>query len=194
MNEEGGVYFAGYGVWFGPGDTRNKQAPLPVHEKQSITRAELTAALRAIKNKCPGKPLLVVSDSELVCVGLQSKCAKWERRKWVGSRGPLAHTGLWTELWGQWQLLGNNVEILWVPSHVGVVGNKEAGARASKGARQALHNVLHSKQVTDIWEELGLVEMPDTWDTDSNRLGGSCVTSDSDDELPDAWPKQPRIC
>ena len=43
MNEEGGVNFAGYGVWFGPGDTRNEQAPLPVH--QSITRAELTAAL-----------------------------------------------------------------------------------------------------------------------------------------------------
>ena len=57
-NEEGGVNFAGYGVWFGPGDTRNEQVPLPVHEKQTITRAELTAALRAIKNKCPGKPLL----------------------------------------------------------------------------------------------------------------------------------------
>ena len=49
--------FAGYGVWFGPGDTRNEQAPLLVHEKQSITRAELIAAVRAIKNKCPGKPL-----------------------------------------------------------------------------------------------------------------------------------------
>ena len=61
-------------------------------------------------------------------------------------------------------------------------------------ARQALHNVLHSKQVTDIWEELGLVEMPDTWDTHVNRLGGSCVTNDLDDEFPDAWPKQPRLC
>ena len=148
-----------YGKWFGPGDTRKEQAPLPVHEKQTITGAKLIAALRAIKDKCPGKPLLVVSDSELVCVGLQSKCAKWERHKWVGSRGLLAHKDLWTELWGQWQMLGSTVEILWVPSHVGVVGNEEADTRASKGARQALHNVLHSKQVTDILEELGLVEM-----------------------------------
>ena len=92
-------------------------------EKQSITKAGLTAALRATKNKCPGKPLLVVSDSELVCVGLQPKCAKWDRHKWVGSRKPLAHKGLWTELWEQWQLLGNRVQFLWVPSHVGVVGN-----------------------------------------------------------------------
>ena len=165
-----------------------------MHEKQSITRAVLTAALRAIKNKCPGKPPLVVSDSELVCVGLQSKCAKWERHKWVGSRGPLAHKGLWTELWGQWLLLGNSVEILWVPSHVGVVGNEDADAQASKGARQALRNVLPSKQVTDICEELGLVEMSDTWDADSNQSGASCVTSDSDDEFPDAWPKQPHLC
>ena len=129
-----------------------------------------------------------MSDSELVCVGLQSKCAKWDRHKWVGSRGPLAHKGLWTELWGQSQLLGNSVEILSVSSHVGVVGNEEADARASKGARHTMHNVLHSKQVTDIQEELGLVEMSDKWDTDSNRLGGS------DDEFPDAWPKQPRLC
>ena len=167
---------------------------LLVHEQQWITRAELTATLRAITNKCPGKYLLVVSDSELVCVGLQSKCAKWERHKWLGSRGPLAHKGLWTKLWGQWQLLGNSVEILWVSSHVGVVGNEDADTRASKGARQALHNVMPSKQVTDIWEELGLVEMSDTWETDSNRAGGSCVTSDSDDEFPDAWLKQPRLC
>ena len=135
--DEGGVNFARYGVWFGPDDERNEETPLVVHEKQTITRAELTAALQAIKNIQPGKPLLIVSDSELVCVGLQSKCEKWARHKWVGSRGPLAHKYLWTNLWGRWQLLGDSVEILWVPSHVGVVGNEEADSRAAKGAKQA---------------------------------------------------------
>ena len=168
-NEEGGVNFAGYGVWFGPNDEGNKELPLTVHEKQTITRAELTAALHAVKNKIPGKPLLIVSDSELVCVGLQSKCEKWARHKWVGSRGPLAHADLWTELWERWQLLGDSVEILWVPSHVGVAGNEEADVRVAKGAKQAVHDVQKAKQVTDIWEELGLEEMPDSWDTDSNR-------------------------
>ena len=68
----------------------------------------------------------------------------------MGSRGPLAHKDLWTDLWGRWQLLGDSVEILWVPSHVGVVGNEEADSRAAKGAKQAQHEVQRSKQVTDI--------------------------------------------
>ena len=182
--KKGGVKFAGYGVWFGPNDERNKELPLTVHEKQTITRAELTAALHAIKNKTPGKPLLIVSDSELVCVGLQSKCEKWARHKWVGSRGPLAHKDLWTELWERWQLPADSVEILWVPSHVGVAGNEEADVRAAKGAKQALHDVQKAKQVTDIWEELGLEEMPDSWDTDSNRSRGSGVSSDCSEEYP----------
>ena len=85
------------------------------------------------------------------------------------------------------------MEILWVPSHVGVVGNEEADSRAAKGAKQAQLEVQRSKQVTTIWEELGLVEMPDTWDTDSNKSGGSCVGSDSDQEYRDVWPEQPRL-
>ena len=117
-------------------------------------------------------PAAAPPDSELVCVGLQSKCEKWVRHKWVGSRGPLAHKDLWTELWERWQLLGDSVEILWVPSHVGVAGNEEADVRAAKGAKQALQDVQKAKQVTDIWEELGLEEMPDSWDTNSNRSTG----------------------
>ena len=80
-NEEGGVQFAGYRVWFGPNDERNIELPLTVHEKQTITRAKLTAPLHAIEHKTPSKPLLIVSDSDLVCVGLQSKCVKCSRHK-----------------------------------------------------------------------------------------------------------------
>ena len=103
------------------------------------------------------------------------------------------HKDLWTELWERWRLLGDSVEILWVPSHVGVAGNEEADVRAAKGAKQALHDMQKAKQVTDIWEELGLEEMPDSWDIDSNRSGGSSVSSDSSEEYPDVWPKQPRL-
>ena len=65
--------------------------------------------------------------------------------------------------------------------------------RLPKEPNRPQREVQRSKQVTDMWEELGLVEMPDTWDTDSNRSGGSCVTSDSDEEYPDVWPRQPRL-
>ena len=85
--------FAGYGVWFGPNDERNEENPLAVHEKRTIMSRTHSSA-QAIKNKQPGTPPLIVSDSELVCVGLQPKCEKWARHKWVGSRGPLAHNQL----------------------------------------------------------------------------------------------------
>ena len=39
--------------------------PLPFTDRQSITRAELTAPLRALQKKCPGIPLHLVTDSEL---------------------------------------------------------------------------------------------------------------------------------
>ena len=52
----------------------DESSPLPVTDRQSITRAELTAALRALQKKCPGIPLHLVTDSELVFMGLQGKC------------------------------------------------------------------------------------------------------------------------
>ena len=169
-----------------------KKSKLPPR-RMKVTGAELTAALHAVKNEIPGKTLMIVSDSELVCVGLQSKCEKWAMHKWVGSQGPLAHKDLWTELWERWQLVGDTVEILWVPSDVWVAGNEEADMRAAKGAKQAPQDVQKAKQVTDIWGELGLVAMSESWDTDSKRSGGSGVSSDSSEEYPDVWPKQPRL-
>ena len=50
-------------------------------------------------------------------------------------------------LWGQWQLLGDSVDILWVPSHVGVTGNEHADAKASKGAKKAYECVMNQKSV-----------------------------------------------
>ena len=72
------VDVAGYGVWFWKGDARNEYAPIPIIERQSITRAELrvAVALRALSQKCLGRPL--VTDVELVLFCLTSKCQKWE--------------------------------------------------------------------------------------------------------------------
>ena len=112
-DQKDGVDFAGYGVWFAEGDVRNEHGPNPIPERQSITRAELRAALalRALSQKCLGRPLHLVTDLELVFVGLTSTCQKWERNKWVESQGPLAQTDLWIRLWEQWQLYGDSVSI-----------------------------------------------------------------------------------
>ena len=134
----------------------------------------------------------MVTDSELVYKGLTGKCNKWSRHKWVGSRGPLAHVDLWEDLWGQWQLLGDSVDVLCVPSHVGFTGNEHADAKASKGARKAYECVMKQKSVQDIWGELGLQEMPDSYDTDSNCSGGSHISEELNEDNSENWPKRCR--
>ena len=51
----------------------------------------------------------------------------------MGSKGPLAHTDLWIDLWDRWQLLGDSGSVQWVPSQVGVEGKEEADSQAAKG-------------------------------------------------------------
>ena len=80
--------------------------------------------------------LHVVTDSDLVFLGLPGKCAKLEQQGWVASRGLLAHVSLWTDLWNRWRLLRDSVTIQWVPSHVGVQGNERAHEGAARGWAQ----------------------------------------------------------
>ena len=42
-----GWWQAGYGVWFGEGEDRNIGAPVPTHERQSVSRGELRGVLYA---------------------------------------------------------------------------------------------------------------------------------------------------
>ena len=71
----------------------------------------------------------------------------------------------------------------WVPSHVGVQGNELADLSAGRGAKAAKCAVIAHKSITDIWADLGLQEIPDCYDSDSNTSGGSGLfdrDSDSD--------------
>ena len=76
---------------------------------------------------------------------------------------------------GRSRRVQDSLDILWVPSHVGVTGNEQADAKASKGAKKAYECVMNQKSVQDIWGELGLQEMPDCYDTDSNCSAGSHI-------------------
>ena len=49
----------------------------------------------------------------------------------------------------------------------------------AKGARIAQWEVLVCNEVADIWEQLVLEEMPDSYDSDSNQLGGSNISDES---------------
>ena len=97
-----------------------------------------------------------------------------------GSRGLLAHAELWQQLWTGWLLLGDSVSIQWVPSRIGVEGNERADLHTRHRAKAAKHAVTAHKSATDIWADLGLQEIPDTYASDSNVLGGSCLSTDSE--------------
>ena len=92
-------------------------------------------------------------NSELVYVGLKGKCERWCRHKCVGSRGPLAHADLWSDMWSQWLLLGDSASIQWVPLHVEVEGNEKTEQQAAKGAKISQSKVVQHKMVAHIWAE-----------------------------------------
>ena len=122
--------------------------------------------LLALLSKQPGVKLHVVTDNELVYLGSQGKCGKWKQQGWVGSKGPLAHVDLWSELWERWLLLGDSVSIQWVLSRVGKNPNpNQKNERADEGAiggsAHAFKDVLRDREVWDIWNKLGLEEMDD---------------------------------
>ena len=62
--------------------------------------------------------------------------------------------------------------------------------------RDSHTKVMEAKAVTEFWEQLGLTEMPHTYDTDCNRSGGLCVSDEFVGEglNPHLFsPKRPRL-
>ena len=52
--------------------------------------------------------------------------------------------------------------------------------RAAKEAKIAQHQIVQHKSVTYNWQDLGLQEMPDSYDSDSDQSGGSRVSGESE--------------
>ncbi|ODV85978.1 hypothetical protein CANARDRAFT_182172, partial [[Candida] arabinofermentans NRRL YB-2248] len=81
---------AGYGVYFGPGDSRNIAKPLK-GARQTNQRAELTAIGAAVKhivdNKDYNNKYTIKSDSQYALSSLTSWNKAWEKNGWKNSRG-----------------------------------------------------------------------------------------------------------
>ena len=76
-----GLSHMGFAVWFGDCDLCNDECPGPPEEQQSTTKAKLRVSMLALDKKKHRVRLHVVTDSGLVVLRLQGKCAKWE---WQG--------------------------------------------------------------------------------------------------------------
>lgn len=98
---------AGYGVWFGPLDSRNISEPLNEEDASLKTaqRAELKAMVEALKIVQGDQRIISIrSDSEYVVKGATSWLDDWKNRNWM-TKGtdyapskPVSHQDLWKEL------------------------------------------------------------------------------------------------
>ena len=137
--EGSGLRLGGFGVWYAADDPRNISMPLngPV---QTNNRAELQAAVAAVRRQPLSKPLHIVTDSELVYKGAMGRAEKWRAAGWMGSKGQVKHQDLWEALLTA--LHKFTIPVTWqqVPSHIGLAGNEGADKLADAG--RLLHPAL----------------------------------------------------
>jgi len=67
-------------------------------EKESTNnRMEMTAALEALRNIDPQKPVLVYTDSQYLKNGVESWLKDWQAKNWKRKGGVLMNVDLWKE-------------------------------------------------------------------------------------------------
>ena len=72
-------------------------------------------------------------------------------------------------------------------------GSERADQQAAKGVKTSHNKIIAHKTVTDIWAELGLEEIPDMYDTDSNGSGGSQISDEDDNDVVWVNDKRPLL-
>ena len=121
------IGFAGYGVWFGPFDPRNR-ALYVEGEVQTVNRAELSACIIALQLVLGGQPVRVVTDSKYVYDGVLCHLQCWRLR---GQN--YLNSDLWDQLWAAVQARIAPTQWKHVYSHIGVAGNERADELANQG-------------------------------------------------------------
>ena len=114
-------------------------------------------------------------DSLYVYHGVVEWSTKWRRHGWPTSSGEVGHRDLSEQILWERERAGDELQIRWVPSHLGVEGDARADQMAEQG-RGAHPNNQQSlpkrPRVEPQWEELGLLEMSSD-DTEAWDLRGS---------------------
>ena len=152
----------GYGVWYARGSSRNCAAHVPVGEQQSVRRGELRRVVHALLHRSRGERLVVVLDSQYVYRGIVEWSVKWRQHWWRTTSGEVGHGDLWETILWERERAGEQVQLRWIPSHLGIKGNEEADALAKAGRCLHPHNEELSPErprVEPQWEALGLEEM-----------------------------------
>ena len=93
-----GWWQADCGVWFGEGEDKNVGAPVPTHERQSLSRGELRDVLYALEGRRGGERMLVILDSEYMYKGITEWSVKWHRHRWWVKNREVGHRDLWEQI------------------------------------------------------------------------------------------------
>lgn len=96
-------------------------------------RMELTTAIKALETLKihAGRPIRLVTDSQLLVKGMTEWLEGWKARGWRGSTGkPVLNQDLWQQLDVLSQ--GHTISWEWVRGHNGHQGNEEADALANR--------------------------------------------------------------
>ncbi|NMT63546.1 ribonuclease HI [Marinobacter orientalis] len=96
-------------------------------------RMELTAAIKALETlkQHAGRPIRLVTDSQLLVKGMTEWLEGWKVRGWRGSTGkPVLNQALWQQLDVLSQ--GHTISWEWVRGHNGHQGNEEADVLANR--------------------------------------------------------------
>jgi len=133
---------AGYSVFFGQGDPRNRSEPV-LGDKQTNNVGEMMGVHEALRLSDPDVPTIIYTDSQYVVKGLVGRngkrpwCETWEHNGWrTASRQPVKNAGLWKSM----RAIAKTrklVRLEWVRGHAGHVGNETADAMAKAGALMA---------------------------------------------------------
>ena len=89
--------------------------------------------LSALLHRRPGECMAVVVVSEYDFKGITEWSLKWCRHGSRMSSGEVGHSDLWEQILWETERAGEELQIHWVPSHLGVHGNHEADALAEMG-------------------------------------------------------------
>lgn len=103
-------------------------------EKESTNnRMEMTAALEALRNIDPQKPVLVYTDSQYLKNGVESWLKDWKAKNWKRKGGVLMNVDLWREISSE--IEQRKITWKWVRGHVGNPYNERVDRLAKQMMR-----------------------------------------------------------
>lgn len=151
-NGRAGIPKLGYGVYYGPGDTRNAAVPLSSVDnvliiKPTNQRAELHALRHSLRDvwteveKNPGseKQYEILTDSSYGKNAIDNWSTKWSKNEWKNTKGvEIANRDLIEESVDLYKQINTKLNVLLthVRGHQGIAGNEAADRLANEGADQ----------------------------------------------------------